>query len=117
MLSTSKYEKLVLLGTVEFQRMTDTVCETPAEKPARLTGVTRGAMDEDIEIDVSDHAEEANSLRVHMTAERQQELLLSEARETLRNHAILSNKKRKAERAKHGKSRIPIEALRKSFGH
>jgi hypothetical protein len=52
-----------------------------------------------------------------MTAERQQELLSSEARETLRNHAILSNKKRKAERAKHGKPRIPIEALRKAFGH
>ena len=76
-------------------------------------------MDEDIKIDVSvaDHVEEVNSLRVRMTAERQQELLSSEARETLRNHAILSNKKRKAERAKHGKPRIPIEALRKAFGH
>ena len=76
-------------------------------------------MDEDIKIDVSDHVEEVNSLRVRrgMTAERQHELLSSEARETLRNHAILSNKKRKAERAKHGKPRIPIEALRKAFGH
>ena len=76
-------------------------------------------MNEDIEIDVSDHVEELNSLRLRMTAERQQELLLSatEARQTLRNHAILSNKKRKAERAKHGKSRIPIEALRMAFGH
>jgi hypothetical protein len=52
-----------------------------------------------------------------MTAERQQELLLSEACETLRNHAILSNKKRKAEQAKHGKLHIPIQALRKAFGH
>ena len=62
-------------------------------------------MNEDIEIqfsDVSDHVEEANSLQLRMTAEHQQELLLSEARETLRNHAILSNKKRKAERVKHG---------------
>ena len=50
-----------------------------------------GTMDEDIKIDVSDHVEEVNSLRVRMTAERQQQLLLSEARETLRNHAILSN--------------------------
>ena len=56
-------------------------------------------MDEDIKIDVSDHVEEVNSLRVRMTAERQQELLSSEARERLRNHAILSNKKRKAELA------------------
>ena len=110
-------EKLVLPGTVGFQRKTDAVCETPAETPARLTGVKRGTMDEDIEIDASDHVEEANSLRLRMTAERQQELLLSEARETLRNHAILSNKKRKAKRAKHGKPRIPIEALRKAFGH
>jgi hypothetical protein len=50
----------------------------------------------------------------------QQELprLLSEARETLRNHAILSaNKKRKAKRVKHGKPRIPIKELRKEFGH
>jgi hypothetical protein len=46
-------------------------------------------MDEDIKIDVSDHVEEVNSLRVRMTAERQQELLSSEARERLRNHAIL----------------------------
>jgi hypothetical protein len=74
-------------------------------------------MDEDIEIDASDHVEEANSLWLRMTADRQQELLLSEARETLRNHAILSNKKRKAERAKLGKPRIPIEAFRKAFGH
>ena len=110
-------EKLVLPGTVGFQRKKDAVCETPAETPARLTGVKRGTMDEDIEIDASDHVEEANSLRLRMTAERQQELLLSEARETLRNHAILSNKKRKAKRAKHGKPRIPIEALRKAFGH
>jgi hypothetical protein len=43
--------------------------------------------------------EEANFLWVRMTAELQQELLLSEARKTLRNHAILSNKKRKAELA------------------
>jgi hypothetical protein len=71
-------------------------------------------MDENIEVDVSDHVEEANSLRVRMTAERQQELLLSEACETLRNHAILSNK---AERVKHGKPRILIEAIRKAFGH
>jgi hypothetical protein len=70
--------------------------ERPAETPARLTGVKRGTMDEDIEIDVSeDHVKEANSLRVRMTAECQQELLLSEARETLRL----------------------IEALRKAFGH
>jgi hypothetical protein len=72
-------------------------------------------MDQDIEIDVSDHVEEVNSLRVRMTAERQQQLLLSEARETLRNHAILSSNK--AERVKYGKPRIPIEALRKTFGH
>ena len=110
-------ENLVLPGTMEFQRKTGAVCETPAETPAKLTGVKRGTMDEDIEIDASDHVEEANSLRLRMTAERQQELLLSEARETLRNHAILSNKKRKAKRAKHGKPRIPIEALRKAFGH
>ena len=74
-------------------------------------------MDEDIKIDVLDHVEETNSLWFRMTADHQQERLSSEARETLRNHAILSNKKRKAERAKHGKPRIPIEALRKAFGH
>ena len=51
-----------------------------------------------------------------MTAERQQELLLSEARESLRNHAILSNKKRKAERETFGKHRIPIAAMRQAFG-
>ena len=51
-----------------------------------------------------------------MNADRQQELLLSEARESLRNHAILSNKKRKAEREKFGKHRIPIAALRQAFG-
>ena len=87
------------------------------QRPARLTGVKRGTIDEDIEIDASEHVDEANSLRVRMTAERQRELLLSEARETLRNHAILSNKKRKAERVKHEKPRIPIEAIRKAFGH
>ena len=38
------------------------MCETTA----RLTGVKRGTMDEDIEIDVSDHVQEANSLRVRM---------------------------------------------------
>jgi hypothetical protein len=48
-------ENLVLPGTVEFQRKTDAVCETPAETPARLMGVKRGTIDEDIEIDVSDH--------------------------------------------------------------
>jgi hypothetical protein len=41
---------------------------------------------------------------------------LSEARETLRNRAILSNKKRKAEREKFGKHCIPIAALCEAFG-
>ena len=94
---------------------TKSVCETTAETPARFTGVKRGTMDS-VKTYVLDHVEEANSLRVRMTMDRQQELLLGEARKTLRNHAILSNKKRKAERAKHGKPRIPIEALRKAFG-
>ena len=109
-------ENLTLPGNLEFKRKTETVCETPAETPARLTRVKHGTMDADIEIDVSDHVEGSDSLRALMNAERQQELLLSEARETLRRHAISSSKKRRAEREKFGKHRIPIASLRQAFG-
>jgi hypothetical protein len=54
-------ENLTLPGTLEFKSKTETVCETPAETPARLRGVKRGTMDADIEIDISDHVEEADS--------------------------------------------------------
>ena len=50
-------ENMTLPGTLEFKRKTETVCESPAETPARPTGVKHGTMDADIEIDVSDHME------------------------------------------------------------